>query len=111
MSTDELYMHTFSIRELHVHPVVHTVLLTFHTKGGIQYIASAALVGFWKVYRGYIIFLRFQCQVSLFPLFLSILFQLHKTSHVASTFCKNAYITDQHGQYKFPSFYGTFCLC
>lgn len=109
MITDNFYMHTFSIRELHVQPVVHTVLLTVHTEGGIKYIASAALVGFWEVYRGYIIFLR--CQVSLFPLFLFILFQLHKTSHVASKFGKNAYITDQHGQYKFPSFYGTFSLC
>lgn len=93
MSTDNLYIHTFSIREVHVHPVVHTVLLTFHTKGDIQYIASAALVGFWKVHREYIMFLKCQCQVSLFPLFLSILFKLHKTSHVASAFCQNAYMT------------------
>lgn len=66
MSTDKLYMHTFSIREVHVHPVVHTVLLTFHTKGDIQYIASAALVGFWRVRREYLMFLK--CQVNLFPL-------------------------------------------
>lgn len=71
MSTDDFNMHTFSIREVQVHPVVHTVLLIFHTKGDTLHIASAALAGFWKVLRGNIMCLR--CQGwSLYSLALSL---------------------------------------
>lgn len=84
-----------------MHPVVQTVLLTFYTKGDVQYVASAALVGFWKVHREYIMF--FEVSVPgqfISTLFSYYLFQLHKTSHVASASCQNAYIMDQHDQSK-----------
>lgn len=70
-----------------MHPVVHTVLLTFYIKGDIrivQYIASAALVGFWKG-------LASVPGQFISTLFLPILFQLHKTGHVASILSKCIY--------------------
>ena len=81
-----------------MHPVVHTVLLTFYIKGDIrivQYIASAALVGFWKGLAS----VPVQFISTLFLHFVL----LHKIGLVASILCQNAYITDQHGEYECPS--------
>lgn len=82
-----------------MHPVVHTVLLTFYIKGDIrivQYIASAALVGFWKGLAS--------VPGQFIPLYFSLFCSSCIRPVMLHPFCQNAYITDQHGEYECPSF-------
>lgn len=96
MSTDHLYMHTFSIRGSTCAPCCpysYTDLLhkKRHTGHCIRS-TGCFLEGPQGMYN-----VKMPSQfISI--LFLSILFQLHKTSNVASAFCQNAYIIDHHGQ-------------
>lgn len=81
-----------------MHPVFQNVS---HKRGNIWYVASAALVGFWESTEDIFICI-FMC-VCMCVMCLKLNGQsvhsccsslrLHKTSHVASTSCQTAYIT------------------
>lgn len=109
MRTDNLYMHTFSIRGSICAPCCpHSFTeLSHQNRRTVHCISSTC----WFLESPKRIQNVFEMSVPsqyISILFLSILFQLHKTSHVASASCQNAYIADQHGQYKCPCVQGTF---
>lgn len=107
MSTDNLYLHTFSIRGSTCAPcspysftdLLHQRRRTVHCiSSTCWYLESPQ-----RIYNVFEVSVPGQFISTLFSYYL---FQLHKTSHVASASCQNAYIMDHHDQSRWPSFLG-----
>lgn len=111
MSTDNLYLHTFSIRGSTCAPcspdsftdLLHQRRRTVHCISSTCWFLESPQ----RIYNVFEVSVPGQFISTLFSYYL---FQLHKTSHVAFTSCQNAYIMDQHDQSRCPSFLGDLLL-